>query len=92
MFPMDLTVFNVLFRQKARLARIRMAKNASGAAFIQGKKRNQERMQARESGLEEDEFKDEDVFELQHHHLLTCLERTTVSPFVMNVFVCMLKE
>lgn len=70
----------VTFFQKARLARIRMAKNASGNAFLNSKKKLEERMLARESGLElEDDYKDEDLFELQHHHLLTCLEKTTVS-------------
>lgn len=29
-----------------------------------------------ESGAE---LKNEDLFQLQHHHMLTCLERTTVS-------------
>ena len=63
--------------QKARLTRIRMAKNASGAAFINSKKRAEDRMAARERGVEVEEVR-EDVFELQHHHLLTCLEKTTV--------------
>jgi potassium voltage-gated channel Shal-related subfamily D protein len=35
---------------------------------------------AQESGLEMDEnYHQEDIFELQHHHLLRCLEKTTVS-------------
>lgn len=70
--------FLCLLLQKARLARIRMAKNASGAAFLNSKKRAEEIMIARESGLELDEYK-EDIFEMQHHHLLSCLEKTTVS-------------
>ena len=56
-----------------------MAKNASGNAFIKHKKQVQEHIMSRERGLDVDELKDEDVFELQHHHLLTCLEKTTVS-------------
>jgi potassium voltage-gated channel Shal-related subfamily D protein len=37
-------------------------------------------MAAQESGLELDEnYREEDIFELQHHHLLRCLEKTTVS-------------
>ena len=64
--------------QKARLARIRMAKNASGAAFISSKKRHEDRMAARAAGIDVP-LKDEDVFEVQHHHLLNCLEKTTVS-------------
>ena len=55
-----------------------MAKNASGAAFIQCKKRAEEAMSARENGLEFDD-KNQDMMELQHHHLLRCLEKTTVS-------------
>lgn len=39
-------------------------------------------MAAQESGLELDEnYREEDIFELQHHHLLRCLEKTTVSKF-----------
>lgn len=57
-----------------------MAKNASGAAFISSKKRHEEHMLARESGLELDDYaRGQDVLQLQHHHLLSCLEQTTVS-------------
>jgi hypothetical protein len=36
-------------------------------------------MQAFEQGLLSiDALKDEDIFEIQHHHLLQCLERATV--------------
>ncbi|KAJ8302007.1 hypothetical protein KUTeg_020994 [Tegillarca granosa] len=70
-------------QKKARLARIRMAKNASGAAFISSKKRHEEQMLARESGLELDDYsRDQDVLQLQHHHLLSCLEQTTDRQFV----------
>lgn len=34
-----------------------------------------------ESGAE---LKNEDLFQLQHHHMLTCLERTTVSTNVSH--------
>ncbi|XP_067683894.1 potassium voltage-gated channel protein Shal-like isoform X3 [Haliotis asinina] len=63
-------------QKKARLARIRMAKNASGVAFLNSKKRAEDIKMAEESGLELDEYK-EDIFEMQHHHLLSCLEKTT---------------
>ena len=58
-----------------------MAKNASGAAFMQAKKKVEERILAREQGIPvEDGTEDkDDTFDLQHHHLLTCLEKTTVS-------------
>jgi potassium voltage-gated channel Shal-related subfamily D protein len=65
-------------QKKARMARIRIAKATSGAAFVNKKKATEERLAAVESGLELDEGP-EDIFELQHHHLLRCLEKTTVS-------------
>lgn len=75
---------HVLFfvKQKARIARIRMAKNASGAAFISSKKRAEEAMRARESGLEVEDLKNQDTLEMQHHHLLSCLEKTTVRSYI----------
>ncbi|OAD52012.1 Potassium voltage-gated channel protein Shal [Eufriesea mexicana] len=67
------------FVNKARLARIRIAKASSGAAFVSKKKAAEARLAAQESGLQlDDNFKEEDIFELQHHHLLRCLEKTTV--------------
>ncbi|XP_012533070.1 potassium voltage-gated channel protein Shal isoform X8 [Monomorium pharaonis] len=68
---------------KARLARIRIAKASSGAAFVSKKKAAEARLAAQESGLQLEEFyKEEDIFELQHHHLLRCLEKTTDREFV----------
>lgn len=68
--------------QKARQARIRMAKNASGAAFLNSKKRAEEMALAQESGMDLGEvFRDQDKFNMQHHHLLNCLENTTVSTY-----------
>ncbi|PNF21150.1 hypothetical protein B7P43_G05113 [Cryptotermes secundus] len=67
-------------QRKARLARIRIAKASSGAAFVSKKKAAEARLAAQESGLEmDDNYHQEDIFELQHHHLLRCLEKTTVS-------------
>ena len=71
--------------QKARLARIRLAKATSGAAFLSKKRAVESRLLAQESGLGMDEngedhwLREEDIFELQHHHLLRCLEKATVS-------------
>jgi len=49
---------------------------------VSKKKAAEARMAAQESGLELDEnYREEDIFELQHHHLLRCLEKTTVSKF-----------
>ncbi|XP_029678501.1 potassium voltage-gated channel protein Shal isoform X4 [Formica exsecta] len=70
-------------QRKARLARIRIAKASSGAAFVSKKKAAEARLAAQESGLHLDElYKEEDIFELQHHHLLRCLEKTTDREFV----------
>lgn len=65
-------------QKKARLARIRIVKNASGQALYSKKKAHEQRMQAFEQGLLSiDALKDEDIFEIQHHHLLKCLETAT---------------
>ncbi|XP_066995503.2 potassium voltage-gated channel protein Shal isoform X2 [Anabrus simplex] len=70
-------------QRKARLARIRIAKASSGAAFVSKKKAAEARIAAQESGLElDDNYHQEDIFELQHHHLLRCLEKTTDREFV----------
>jgi potassium voltage-gated channel Shal-related subfamily D protein len=54
--------------QKARLARIRIAKASSGAAFVSKKKAAEARLAAQESGLEmDDNYHQEDIFELQHY-------------------------
>lgn len=74
------TLFLFQCFQKARQARIRMAKNASGAAFLSSKKRAEEIALAQESGMDVGEiYGDQDKFNMQHHHLLNCLEHTTVS-------------
>ena len=65
--------------QKARLARIKLAKASSGVAFANKKKASEARLAAQEAGLEIDGHKEDDIFEMQHHHLLRCLEKTTVS-------------
>ena len=76
--------------QKARLARIQIAKATSGAAFVSKKKSAEARLAAKEAGMPVDDDGKEDIFELQHHHLLRCLEKTTVrhkrgGPFDENV-------
>ena len=81
-----MSVNNGHFTQKARLARIRLAKATSGAAFLNKKRAVESRLLAQESGLGMDEngdehwLREEDIFELQHHHLLRCLEKATVIP------------
>ncbi|XP_070489851.1 potassium voltage-gated channel protein Shal isoform X1 [Chironomus tepperi] len=70
-------------QRKARLARIKMAKASSGAAFINKKRAAEARLAAQESGIDmDDSYNDEDIFELQHHHLLRCLEKTTDREFL----------
>lgn len=83
--------FFVLFaQQKARIARIRIAKATSGAAFLTKKKETEARLQAVHDAIEGGEdgrpstTVGDDIFELQHHHLLQCLERTTVSFWAWN--------
>ncbi|RWS31690.1 Potassium voltage-gated channel protein Shal-like protein [Leptotrombidium deliense] len=68
-------------QKKARMARIRIAKATSGAAFVNKKKATEARLAAQESGQDTEEGP-EDIFELQHHHLLRCLEKTTDREFV----------
>jgi potassium voltage-gated channel Shal-related subfamily D protein 2 len=51
-------VFHIIL-QKARLARIRIAKASSGAAFINKKRAAEARLTAQESGIElDDSFND----------------------------------
>ena len=69
----------VLTLQKARLARIQIAKATSGAAFVSKKRAAEARMAAHEAGIAAEDGNGENIFELQHHHLLRCLEKTTVS-------------
>ena len=65
-------------QKKARMARIRIVKNASGQALSTKRKAHEQRMRDFEMGLlGSEQLKDEDLFELQHHHLLMCLERAT---------------
>ena len=69
----------IFFLQKARLARIQIAKATSGAAFVAKKRAAEARLAAQEAGINLDDDINENIFELQHHHLLRCLEKTTVS-------------
>lgn len=69
-------------QKKARLARIRIVKNASGQAMFSRKRAHEMRMQAFEQGLIPlEDLRDEDIFEIEHHHLLQCLETATEQDF-----------
>lgn len=71
------------------MARIRIAKASSGAAFVSKKKAAEARLAAQESGIElDDTYREEDIFELQHHHLLRCLEKTTVTFIIYFILFC----
>ncbi|XP_043193645.1 potassium voltage-gated channel protein Shal-like [Amphibalanus amphitrite] len=72
-------------QKKARLARIKLAKASSGVAFANKKKASEARLAAQEAGLEIEGHKEDDIFEMQHHHLLRCLEKTTDRKFVTDV-------
>uniref|UniRef100_A0A3B4G6D4 Potassium voltage-gated channel subfamily D member 3-like n=1 Tax=Pundamilia nyererei TaxID=303518 RepID=A0A3B4G6D4_9CICH len=69
--------------QKARLARIRIAKSGSANAFLQSKRNGLLNELLELTGREGDEQKltqkSISLLESQHHHLLHCLEKTTVS-------------
>ncbi|XP_070504919.1 potassium voltage-gated channel protein Shal-like isoform X1 [Chironomus tepperi] len=68
-------------QRKARLARIRVAKASSSAAFACKKRLAETRLLKHQQGLDSDELSDEDIFEMQHHHLLKCLEKATDREF-----------
>merc|ERR1712012_1476033 len=69
-------------QKKARLARIQIAKATSGAAFVAKKRAAEARLAAQKAGIQLDDDVSENIFELQHHHLLRCLEKTTDREFV----------
>lgn len=81
------------------MARIRLAKATSGAAFLSKKRAVESRLLAQESGLgldgdngaggadDQHWLREEDIFELQHHHLLRCLEKATVSSHFYFIYL-----
>lgn len=66
-------------QKKARLNRIKMAKNATSNAFITAKKKREENTLL---GIKKSESKLDNSFEEQHHHLLSCLEHATDREFI----------
>ncbi|ESO10915.1 hypothetical protein HELRODRAFT_72163 [Helobdella robusta] len=72
-------------QKKSRLARIHMAKSAYCNAFLNNKRKIEKKLLAIEKAGSQDEMnlKDDELFQLQHHHILTCLERATVSSDVI---------
>lgn len=55
-----------------------MAKQASNIAYVRAKREMEDLLLRRQNGEPDIDTSDKDVFEVQHHHLLNCLEKTTV--------------
>ena len=62
-------------QRKARQARIRLVRTATSNAFVAAKSRQEQNLDG--TGVSSDK-NSVNPFELQHHHLLRCLELTTV--------------
>jgi hypothetical protein len=62
-------------QRKARQTRIRLARNATSNAFVAAKKRREQQLDESNTSTDKNLV---NPFELQHHHLLRCLELTTV--------------
>ncbi|XP_034549936.1 potassium voltage-gated channel subfamily D member 3-like [Notolabrus celidotus] len=70
-------------QKKARLARIRISKSGSANAFMQSKRNGMLNELLELTDKDQDEQKKPtSVIEIQHHHLLHCLESTTAHEFV----------
>ncbi|CAF1007758.1 unnamed protein product [Rotaria sordida] len=66
-------------QRKARQTRIRLARNATSNAFVAAKRRREQNLDDTNSSADKNIV---NPFELQHHHLLRCLELTTDREFV----------
>ncbi|UJR31853.1 hypothetical protein I4U23_019329 [Adineta vaga] len=66
-------------QRKARQTRIRLARNATSNAFVAAKKRREQQADDPNSSMDRNLV---NPFELQHHHLLRCLELTTDREFI----------
>ena len=62
-------------QRKARQTRIRLARNATSNAFVAAKRREEQYLDNPHAPMDKTLT---NPFELQHHHLLRCLELTTV--------------
>jgi hypothetical protein len=62
-------------QRKARQTRIRLARNATSNAFVAAKRRREQYLDDSNALADKNLV---NPFELQHHHLLRCLELTTV--------------
>lgn len=68
-----------------------MAKQASNQAYVRAKREMEEAELRRQNGEPDIDTSDKDVFEVQHHHLLNCLEKTTVSLHISIITLLSLK-
>uniref|UniRef100_A0A668T9W9 BTB domain-containing protein n=1 Tax=Oreochromis aureus TaxID=47969 RepID=A0A668T9W9_OREAU len=78
-------------QKKARLARIRISKTGSSSAFLHSKRNGLFNEALELTGSTEDEkrlSKSTSLLESQHHHLLHCLEKTTVSAHTLELALC----
>jgi len=66
-------------QRKARQTRIRLARNATSNAFVAAKRRHGQYLDDPNTPVDKTLI---NPFELQHHHLLRCLELTTVKELV----------
>lgn len=66
-------------QKKTRLARIKFAKNATSNAFIAAKRKRDDFTLMDSQKMD---FKSDNPFEEQHHHLLSCLEHATDREFI----------
>jgi len=66
-------------QRKTRQTRIRLARNATSNAFVAAKRRHEQYLDDPNKSIDQNQI---NPFELQHHHLLRCLELTTDREFV----------
>ncbi|XP_013929020.1 PREDICTED: potassium voltage-gated channel subfamily D member 1-like [Thamnophis sirtalis] len=77
-------------QQKVRLARIRLAKSGTTNAYLQYKQNGG--LEDRDPDAHALAVRNRSAFEKQHHHLLHCLEKTTVSNRKMGSKTGILKK
>uniref|UniRef100_A0A1B0GLG8 Ion transport domain-containing protein n=2 Tax=Lutzomyia longipalpis TaxID=7200 RepID=A0A1B0GLG8_LUTLO len=82
--PVIVSNFSRIYHQNQRADKERRrGKPVWHVLGLQKHPRERHLLAAQESGIElDDNLREEDVFELQHHHLLRCLEKTTDREFV----------
>lgn len=69
-----------------------MAKQASNQAYVRAKRDMEEAELRAQNGEPPIDTSDKDVFEVQHHHLLNCLEKTTVAKSPVFSIKCMIEK